>query len=226
MFGCPPRHTPAPGGGWSCFRWQSPTCSLTPRRCRAGRNTSPVRVNGLAGWVQNRMSRFCNTACRTVHETGGHECQTNSGGLHQPDPVPVHRRRLGRDRLLRFGVRRQARRPDGRSTASVAHAELDFGNGRLQLSDPKEAYQIAAPDPKAFATHSVALYCQDVDEVVDTSRAGRRHHPRTRPDLRHRRPVRVDPRPFGQRWTVMTRVEDVSPEERDRRMAEWAKENI
>jgi len=25
---------------------------------------------------------------------------------------------------------------------------------------------------------------------------------------------------------VMTRVEDVSPEERDRRMAEWAKENV
>ncbi len=48
----------------------------------------------------------------------------------------------------------------------VAHAELDFGNGRLQLSDPQEAYQIAAPDPKAFATHSVALYCPDVDDVV------------------------------------------------------------
>ncbi len=31
---------------------------------------------------------------------------------------------------------------------------------------------------------------------------------------------------FGQRRTVMTRVEDVSPEERDRRMAEWAKENV
>jgi uncharacterized glyoxalase superfamily protein PhnB len=30
---------------------------------------------------------------------------------------------------------------------------------------------------------------------------------------------------FGQRWTVMTRVEGVSPEERDRRMAEWASEN-
>jgi hypothetical protein len=32
--------------------------------------------------------------------------------------------------------------------------------------------------------------------------------------------------PFGQRWTVMTRVEDVSAEERDRRMAEWAKDNV
>jgi hypothetical protein len=32
--------------------------------------------------------------------------------------------------------------------------------------------------------------------------------------------------PFGQRWTVMTRVEDVAPEERGRRMADWAKGNI
>jgi catechol 2,3-dioxygenase-like lactoylglutathione lyase family enzyme len=28
------------------------------------------------------------------------------------------------------------------------------------------------------------------------------------------------------RWTVMTRVEDVSPRERDRRLAEWATENV
>ena len=85
----------------------------------------------------------------------------------------MHRRRNGRDRLLRVGVRRQARGPDGRSTGIVAHAELDFGNGRLQLSDLQEAYQIAAPDPKAFATHSVALYCPDVDDVVTrTEQAG------------------------------------------------------
>ena len=54
----------------------------------------------------------------------------------------------------------------------------------------------------------------------------RRHHPRT-----HQTFVTGDRfgsilDPFGQRWTVMTRVEDVSPEERDRRMAEWAKENV
>ena len=65
----------------------------------------------------------------------------------------------------------------------VAHAELDFGNGRLQLSDPQEAYQLAAPDPKAFATHSVALYCPDVDDVV--RRPSRPvHHAPKRPPVR------------------------------------------
>jgi len=28
--------------------------------------------------------------------------------------------------------------------------------------------------------------------------------------------------PFGHRWAVMTRVEDVSPEEAERRLAEWS----
>jgi PhnB protein len=32
--------------------------------------------------------------------------------------------------------------------------------------------------------------------------------------------------PFGQRWAVMTRVEQVDAEERDRRPAEWAKGNV
>ncbi len=32
--------------------------------------------------------------------------------------------------------------------------------------------------------------------------------------------------PFGQRWTVMTRVEDVSPQDREHRLAEWGKENV
>ena len=32
--------------------------------------------------------------------------------------------------------------------------------------------------------------------------------------------------PFGQRWSVMTRVEDVSKEEADRRLAAWASENL
>jgi PhnB protein len=109
---------------------------------------------------------------------------------------------------------------------TVVHAELDFGNGRLQLADPNPDHQLAAPDPMAFATHSVALYCEDTDAVVARAEMA---------GATIREPVQtfvtgdrfasiLDP--FGQRWTVMTRVEDVSQEERDRRMAEWARENV
>ena len=94
---------------------------------------------------------------------------------------------------------------------TVAHAELDFGNGRLQLSDPQETYQIAAPDPKAFATHSVALYCPDVDDVVARAeQAGATiREPAQTLVTGDRFASILDP--FGQRWTVMTRPRTFRP---------------
>ena len=107
----------------------------------------------------------------------------------------------------------------------VMHAELDFGNGRLQVSDPQEAYQLAAPKPGEFATHSVALYCPDVDDVVARAEdAGATIREPAQTFVTGDRFASILD-PFGQRWTVMTRVEDVSSEERDRRMAEWAGQN-
>jgi PhnB protein len=109
---------------------------------------------------------------------------------------------------------------------TVAHAELDFGNGRLQLSDPQEAYQLAAPDSGAFANHSIAFYCEDTDAVVARAeKAGATIREPAKTFVTGDRFASVLD-PFGQRWTVMTRVEDVSAEERDRRMAEWARENV
>ena len=112
--------------------------------------------------------------------------------------------------------------PDG----TVAHAELDFGNGRLQLGDPTEAYHIAAVNPEAPATHSVAFYCEDVDTIVaKAEQAGATIREPAQTFVTGDRFASILD-PFAQRWTVMTRVEDVSSEERDRRMAQWAKENV
>lgn len=113
--------------------------------------------------------------------------------------------------------------PDG----TVAHAELDFGAGRLQLGDPADAYKIAAPDAGAdVVTHSIALYCGDVDDVVaKAEKAGAtiREAPQDFPTGDRFASLRD---PFGIRWTVMTRVEDVTAEERDRRLSEWAAQNV
>ncbi len=107
----------------------------------------------------------------------------------------------------------------------VAHAELDFGNGRLQLSDPQPAYQLAAPQDGP-ATHSIALYCPDVDDVVERAeRAGAVIREPAQTFVTGDRFASILD-PFGQRWTVMTRVEDVSIAERNRRMAAWAADNV
>ena len=71
-----------------------------------------------------------------------------------------------------------------------------------------------------------ALYCPNVDDVVARAEQARAtiREPAQTFVTGDRFASILDP--FGQRWTVMTRVEDVSPEERDRRMAQWAKENV
>jgi PhnB protein len=116
-------------------------------------------------------------------------------------------------------------RMDG-PNGTVAHAELNFGHGRLQLSDPNEAYHLEAPAARPSVTHSVALYCENTDAVVARAeQAGATIREPAQTFVTGDRFASILD-PFGQRWTVMTRVEDVSPEERDRRMADWAKENV
>ena len=111
--------------------------------------------------------------------------------------------------------------PDG----TVMHAELDLGDGRLQLSDPNEQYGLAAPVRDGdTVSGSTCIYVPDVDAVFEKAVA-------------HGATVREKPAtfvtgdrfasiydPFGHRWAVMTRVEDVGPEEAERRLAEWGRE--
>ncbi|HEV7422500.1 MAG TPA: VOC family protein [Mycobacterium sp.] len=112
------------------------------------------------------------------------------------------------------------------SNGSVAHAELDFGHGRLQLSDPNPDYKLEAPEPKESVTHSIVLYCPDVDDVVARAEAAGAiiREPTQIFVTGDRFASIVDP--FGQRWAVMTRVEEVDAAERDRRLGDWAKENV
>jgi PhnB protein len=112
------------------------------------------------------------------------------------------------------------------SNGTVAHAELDFGNGRLQLSDPNADYKLEAPERKDSVTHSIVLYCADVDDVVArAAKAGATIREDAQTFVTGDRFASIVD-PFGQRWAVMTRVENVDAAERDRRLAQWAKENV
>ena len=112
------------------------------------------------------------------------------------------------------------------SDGTVAHAELDFGTGRLQLSDPNADYELVAPPRSGPVTHSVVLYCADVDAVVDRAeRGGATVREATQTFVTGDRFASIID-PFGQRWAVMTRVEEVDAAERDRRLSEWAAANV
>lgn len=107
--------------------------------------------------------------------------------------------------------------PDGK----ILHAELRIGDSILQLSDALPEFGLVAPNADGTSSASLVLYCPDVDVVF--SRA-------VEAGATVREPVQdfvtgdrygslTDP--FGRRWAIMTRVENVSREEARRRVQEW-----
>ncbi len=110
--------------------------------------------------------------------------------------------------------------PDG----LVMHAELDFGQGRLQLGDPMADYGLVAPTTweQDQVSSSTCIYVADVDAVFAAAVAAGatvREQPAT--FVTGDRFASIYD-PFGHRWAIMTRVEDVSPQEAERRLADWA----
>lgn len=105
----------------------------------------------------------------------------------------------------------------------VVHAVLDFPLGRITLSDALPAYDLVAP-AAGPVSYSLALYVPNVDAVVERAVAAgaRLREPTATFVSGDRYASLVDP--FGVRWAVMTRVEDLSPEESAARVARWAAE--
>jgi uncharacterized glyoxalase superfamily protein PhnB len=112
--------------------------------------------------------------------------------------------------------------PGEGATEVVAHAVLEFGNGLITLSDPLEPYGLIATDPAAGHAYSLALYVPEVDAVTaEAERRGATVRERPATFVSGDRYASVLD-PFGIRWSIMTRVEDLSPEESARRVADWA----
>ena len=106
----------------------------------------------------------------------------------------------------------------------VVHADLDFGNGRLQFGEPTPGYGMVPPPDGDSACYSLGFYSADVDGVVARAEAAGAaiREPLTTFVSGDRYASIRDP--FGVRWSVMTRVEDLSTEESARRVAAWAAE--
>lgn len=105
---------------------------------------------------------------------------------------------------------------------AVAHAVLDFGHGQLQLGEPSPDYHLVPTPSDESDCYSLGLYCSDADAMVALAQAAGAsvREPLTTFVSGDRFASIRDP--FGVRWSIMTRVEDLSEEESARRVAEWA----
>ncbi|MCP2031104.1 PhnB protein [Okibacterium sp. HSC-33S16] len=104
----------------------------------------------------------------------------------------------------------------------VVHADLDFGNGHLQLGEPSPDYGLVPPPAGNEDCYSMGLYCADVDATVARAvQAGAEIREAPSDFVSGDRFASIRD-PFGVRWSVMSRVEDLSEAESAARVAEWA----
>lgn len=118
-----------------------------------------------------------------------------------------------------FGAEELVRMP-GRD-GGVGHAELRIGRSVLMLADePQEPVGYVSAESLGGTTFTFILYVQDADALYRRAlEAGAESVMEPATQFYGDRQASVRD-PFGYLWTLMTHVEDVSPEEMQRRMAD------
>lgn len=114
-----------------------------------------------------------------------------------------------------FGATERMRMPapDGK----IGHAELQIGDSLIMLSDEFPEMNVRAPKSIGGTPTTLSLYVEDVDRVVQ--RAVDRGATLLRPvenQFYGDRSGQIED-PFGHRWGIATHVEDVPPDEMQRR---------
>lgn len=115
-----------------------------------------------------------------------------------------------------FGAQERYRlqEPSGK----VGHAELEIGGSRVMLADEYPDFGALGPTTIGGSPVALHLYVPNVDEVVQRAlTAGATVLQPLRDEFFGDRTATLTD-PFGHRWQLATRKEDVSPEEMQRRM--------
>jgi PhnB protein len=104
--------------------------------------------------------------------------------------------------------------PDGK----IGHAEITIGDSRIMLSD--EAPDMGAKSPKALGGTpiSIVLYVADCDATTKQAVAAGATVTREPADQFYGDRAASLEDPFGFQWHLHTHIEDVTPEEMQRRM--------
>jgi len=121
--------------------------------------------------------------------------------------LDFYKRAFGATELMRFAT------PDGR----IAHAEIQIGNARIMLGDEQPERGHRSPQSLGGSGSGIMLYLEDVDQVFNRAlQAGAKAlEPVKDQFYGDRSGTLADP--FGHWWTIATHVEDVPPEEMERR---------
>ncbi|WP_437606213.1 VOC family protein [Sorangium sp. So ce834] len=124
------------------------------------------------------------------------------------EAIDFYKRALGAREEFRVTM------PDGR----LGHAELSIGRGRFYLSDEYPDLGAVSPATLGGTSASVVVYVEDVDALAARAAAA---------GATIERPPRDTPfgdrmawlrDPYGHRWALASRIEELSLEEKQRRL--------
>lgn len=102
---------------------------------------------------------------------------------------------------------------------TIAHAEIEIGDSKIMLSEENEQWRNWGPKTIGGTPVSLALYVEDVDAVFAKAIAlgATAIGEGTVKDQFHGDRTGSVMDPFGHQWVIMTHIEDVAPEELQRR---------
>ena len=119
-----------------------------------------------------------------------------------------------------FGAEERMRMggPDGK----IGHAELQIGESLIMLADEHPEMNVRGPRAVGGTPVAISVYVEDVDAVFEAAvEAGAKElRPLENQFYGDRSGMFEDP--FGHHWSVATHVEDVPPDEMEKRAAAMA----
>ncbi len=120
------------------------------------------------------------------------------------------------EKILGAKERMRMDAPEGR----IGHAELELGDSLIMLADEVPDRDIWGPRSFGGSPVTISVYVEDVDAVFEAALAAGATSVRPLEDQFYGDRNGQFEDPFGHRWSVATHVEDVPPEEMEKRAAD------
>ncbi len=154
--------------------------------------------------------------------------QTTPAGYHSVTPYLIvdnavkalefYQKALNAKELFRLPITGSGKKQ------KIGHAEIKIGDSQLMLSDEYPEMDARSPKSLGGTPASFMIYVADVDKAFEQAiKAGAKAiQPVQDQFWGDRTGTLVDP--FGHKWTLGTHVEDVPPQELQRRMEAWSEQ--
>jgi PhnB protein len=122
-----------------------------------------------------------------------------------------------------FGAKEILRLADPDSGV-IGHAEIKIGDSQVMLADEHPTIGFVGPQTLGGSTVNICLYVENVDSLFQRAiHAGAKELRPVQDQFYGDRSGTLQD-PFGHIWTLATHIEDLSPEEMQKRFAESMKE--